>query len=72
MKEAKKGNAACAREPSPDLLFTLMRLLLDLINNSQRARDRKKDESGKEERTKEEYLGFQKRGREREGGKKSG
>ena len=40
-----------AREPSSDSLFTLTRLLLDLINNSRRARQEKKQESAKEERT---------------------
>ena len=39
-----------AREPSSDSLFTLTRLLLDLINNSWRTQ-KKKQESAKEERT---------------------
>lgn len=47
----KKPSVSLEREPSPDSLFTLTRLLLDLINNSWLARQEKKQESAKEERT---------------------
>lgn len=49
--ERGKTERQPAREPSSVSLFTLTRLLPDLINNSWRARQEKKQESAKEERT---------------------